>query len=315
MQPTMNRNKSIHVRGMHGLGDNIMQRPFIQAASQTSDVYLETPWPELYADLPHVFPVRANSTLRTQAKNEAISQVKWHRPMGRRIRLHYGPQDLARTNIWRALDRHLPLGHQPFTLSLPSLPVPKIDTGGKPLAIVRPVTARAEWLNVARNPLPAYVNAVAAELSLTHFVVCLADLQEDSEWLEGPMPFCDLALIRGELTTLEALALVGSADIVVGGVGWIVPAALAYRTRAFIVLGGMGAHNAPERLTDPLWVDSGRMGFGVPRHYCLCDQKTHNCDKRIPDIDRQFLDWCALQQVPLCEETIRLHLSRTQQTN
>lgn len=309
----MRRNRSLHIRGMHGLGDNIMQRPFIRAAAEDHQVFLETPWPELYADLPNVLPVRANSNLRTQAKNEKASKVVWHKPYGRRIRMHYGPQDLVRSNIWRALNKHLPLGGHPFQLDLPPLPVPDIDTQGKPLAIIRPVTARTEWLNLARNPIPAYVNAIAAELSLTHYVVCLADLQDDQEWLEGPMPFCDLALIRGELTTLEALALVAEADVVVGGVGWIVPAALAARRRAFIVLGGMGAHNAPERLTDQEWVDNSHIGWAIPDHYCLCDQKTHNCDKRITDIDRQFLEWCAHQQVPLCEETMRHHLSQTHQ--
>lgn len=313
MENRIRQNFAIHVRGMHGLGDNIMQRPFIRAAAQSQSVYLETPWPELFADLPNVFPVKANSNLRTQAKNEAISQTQWHRPRGRRVRLQYGPRDLAQKNIWRALDRNLPLGVHPFQLDLPTLPVPAIDTGGKPLAIVRPVTARSEWLNVARNPIPEYVNAIAAELSLTHFVVCLADLQDEQEWLVGDMPFCDLAFVRGELTSLQALALVGSADVVVGGVGWILPAALAYRTPAFIVLGGMGAHNAPERLLDPLWVESSRIGFGVPSNYCLCDQKDHNCNKHIPDIDGQFLDWCIRQQVPICEETMRLHLSNTPQ--
>lgn len=296
------RENTVNIRGMHGLGDNIMQRPFIRAAAQKRTVFLETPWPELYADLPNVKPVRANSRLRTQAKNESITQAKFHRPYGRRIRMHYGPSDLARTNIWRALARHLPIGDQQFILDLPPLPAHGIDTGGKPLAVVRPVTARQEWLNTARNPLPEYVNSIAATLSLTHFVVAIADLQDDEEWLVGEMPFCDLALIRGELTTLQALSLVSSADVVVGGVGWILPAALAARRPAFIVLGGMGAHNAPERLLDPEWVPGDRIGFARPDAYCLCDQKDHQCDKRITGIDGQFQAWCAHQQVPLCKQ-------------
>lgn len=306
------RGNAITVRGMHGLGDNIMQRPFIRAAAQKRTVFLETPWPELYADLDNVKPVRANSRLRTQAKNERITQSAFHRPYGRRIRLHYGPSDLARTNIWRALARHLPLDG-PFQLDLPPLPAHGIDTGGKPLAVIRPVTARSEWLNTARNPLPEYVNGIAATLSLTHFVVAVADLQDDEEWLVGEMPFCDLALIRGELTTLQALSLVASADVVVGGVGWILPAALAARRAAYIVLGGMGAHNAPERLLDPEWVPGDRIGFARPDAYCLCDQKTHQCDKRISGIDGHFQAWCAHQQVPLCQTQICPPLSPTPQ--
>ena len=54
------------------------------------------------------------------------------------------------------------------------------------------------------------------------------------------MPLCDRAFVTGELSTMDVLALMRVADVTVGGVGWIVPAALAMRRRAFIVLGGNG---------------------------------------------------------------------------
>ena len=44
------------VRGMKGLGDNIYQRAFVKRLP--GPVYLETPWPELYEDLPGVKFVR-----------------------------------------------------------------------------------------------------------------------------------------------------------------------------------------------------------------------------------------------------------------
>lgn len=286
----------MHIRGMHGFGDNIMQRPFIRAAAARGPVILETPWPELFSDLAGVKFARARSQLRTQAKNERASSVRWVSPYGRPVRVSYGPDDLRRSNIWRGLARRLPLGDQPFKLDLPPLPDHPIDTGGKPLAVVRPVTARREWLNTARNPLPAYVSALAEHLALTHYVVCIADLQDGEEWLEGPLPFCDLALLNGELSTLEALSLVASADIVVGGVGWIVPAALAARTPAFIVLGGQGGHNGPEVLIDPEWIPEHRVGFAMPENYCKCEFKEHSCDKSIPDLAEQFGRWMASQE-------------------
>src|SRR5262245_9263081 len=39
------------VRGMWGLGDNCYARPFVRAAAEKYDVWLETPWPELYEDI------------------------------------------------------------------------------------------------------------------------------------------------------------------------------------------------------------------------------------------------------------------------
>ena len=66
----MTGRRPITIRGMWGLGDNIFSRPFVRAAAAKYDVYLETPWPELYADLDIRF-VRGRRQLRTQQKNMA----------------------------------------------------------------------------------------------------------------------------------------------------------------------------------------------------------------------------------------------------
>lgn len=73
--------RPLFIRGMYGLGDNIMQRPFVRAAAEREgQVFLQTPWPELYADLPKVKPVRSMTRLRTQQKNERrVSPNLWAR--------------------------------------------------------------------------------------------------------------------------------------------------------------------------------------------------------------------------------------------
>ena len=71
MKPPAPAALPVHYLGMHGLGDNIYQRAHVrQAVANGSEIYLTTPWPQLYADLPGVRCVRPNSHLRTQAKNE-----------------------------------------------------------------------------------------------------------------------------------------------------------------------------------------------------------------------------------------------------
>lgn len=304
MRPNLRRRppRTIRIRGMLGLGDNIMQRPFVRAASERGGrVYLDTPWPELYADLPGVLPVRSKTGLRTQAKNERAAAVQWHTPPASAFlrRLAYGSGAMERMNIYQALEECLPLEGAPFVLDLPPLPVPAIDTGGKPLAVVRPVTERREWLNSARNPRPEYVAELSARIAETHYVVCIADLEDGQEWMLGDLPFCDEALLRGELTTMEALGLVSVADVVIGGVGWILPAALAARRPAFMVLGGQGGHNSPEKLLDDR-VDSSRVGWAMPDRYCRCIDKAHNCDREITGLLEQFETWAAAQGVPLC---------------
>lgn len=305
MRPGLSRRavRPLVIKGMYGLGDNIMQRPFVRAAAaREGQVFLQTPWPELYADLPGVKPVRSMTRLRTQQKNERrVPHHLWARcPTGARVaKIGYGHAALERGNIYQAMDDCLPLGDAPFVMDLPRLRAPKIDTGGKPLAVIRPVTARREWLNPARNPLPEYVCQIADRLAATHYVVVIADLSDGEEWLIGDLPVADLVLVRGELTTMEALGLVAKADVVVGGVGWIVPAALAMRRRAFIVLGGQGAHNAPSVILDNR-VDSSLLGFARPDRYCLCSDKGHNCDREITGLLERFEAWADLQGIPLC---------------
>lgn len=304
-QPGLSRRpaRPLVIKGMYGLGDNIMQRPFVRAAAdREGQVFLQTPWPELYADLPKVKPVRSMTRLRTQQKNErrAAPQLWARCPTGARIaKISYGHAALEQGTIYQAMDACLPLAGAPFVMDLPRFRTRKIDTGGRPLAVIRPVTARREWLNAARNPLPEYVCQIADRLAATHYVVVIADLVPGEEWLIGDLPVADLVLVRGELTTMEALGLVAKADVVVGGVGWIVPASLALRRRAFIVLGGQGAHNAPSVILDDR-VDSSLLGFAQPDRYCLCSDKGHNCDREITGLLEQFETWAAAQGVPLC---------------
>lgn len=288
------------VSGMFGLGDNLMQRPFIRAASANRDVYLRTPWPELYLDMPRVYPVKSQTDLRTQANNERLWRSGWYRPPpgSRQARLRYGPADLRMGSIYEAFDKQMPLNGSPLKMDLPALPSVMIETQGLPLAVVKPATARKEWLNTARNPRPDYLAEVCNVISRTHFVVAIGHLHEGAEWLDGEMPVVDLALMRGELSAMQALSLVASADVVVGGVGWIVPAAIAAKRPAFIVGGGQGAFNAPEVITDPR-LELSKIKFALPDLYCRCEEKSHNCNRDITGLRSSFEAWANSQGVEI----------------
>jgi hypothetical protein len=80
--------------------------------------------------------------------------------------------------------------------------------------------------------------------------------------------------------------------VVVGGVGWIVPACVALGTPAFIVLGGNGGMNAPDKIIDTR-MDGSRIGFATPKEYCRCLDMRHLCEKQIPDLERQWRRWSA----------------------
>ena len=286
--------KPLLVRGMWGLGDNIFSRPFVRAAATQYELWLETPWPELYADLNIRF-VRGTRRLRTQQKNMARQAADyWSQPprQAKEIKVDY--RDLAARSIIRAMEWRWAVLNVRFNPALFDLP----DMGSspvisdRPIAIVRPVTVRSEWRNEARNPRPEYVNMLAAELMVTHTVVAVADLKPDEEWLIGDLPPAHHYFVHGELAVRELLALVRDADVVVGGVGWIVPAGFALKVKTFVVLGGQGGHNAPEKISDPR-LDLSRIGFAIPEAFCKCTNMLHNCDKRIADPLGQFSRWLS----------------------
>jgi len=276
---------------MWGLGDNIYSRPFVRAAAVQYELHLETPWPELYADLDIKF-VRGSRKLRTQQKNMARQSLDvWCDPYPMR-QIKVGYVGLESMSLIDSLERRwspLRVRFDPRLFDLPDLGPAPIKSD-KPIAVVRPVTVRTEWRNEARNPWPEYVNELAAELMATHTVVAVADLAPGEEWLVGDLPPAHWNFLRGELPVRELLALVREADIVVGGVGWIVPAGLALKVKTFIVLGGHGGHNAPEKITDPR-LDLSRIGFAVPEKFCRCTNMLHSCDKRIRDPLAQFNRW------------------------
>ncbi len=279
------------------MGDNVYSRPFVRAVAKQYQVHLESPWPELYEDLDIRF-VLGKRRLRTQLKNIARQRPeRWFRPLPmREVKVSYGSDLTAATSIITALERRwhsaLRVGFDPALFDLPDMgPAPVLPgPRDRPIAVVRPVTVRMEWRNEARNPLPEYVNAIAAELMATHTVVVVADLEPGQEWAVGELPPAHRYFVFGELAVRELLALVREANVVVGGVGWIVPAGLALRTKTFVVLGGHGGHNAPEKITDPR-LDLSWIGFAMPEAFCRCTSMLHNCDKRIADPVGQFRRW------------------------
>ena len=210
----------------------------------------------------------------------------------REVKISYG-RDLTEMSIVNALERRwwaaLRVAFDPALFVLPDMGSAPIESE-RPIAVVRPVTVRSEWKNEARNPRPEYVAAIAAELMATHTVVAVADLEEGQEWLIGELPPAHHYFVFGELPVRELLALVRDADIVVGGVGWIVPAGLALQVKTFVVLGGHGGHNAPEKIIDRR-LDLSRIGFAMPENFCRCMNMLHQCDKTISGPVGQFYRW------------------------
>lgn len=290
--------------GWQGLGDTIYYRPAVKAQVGHRKVYVETSWPELFADV-NVSFVRPGVRYVGQDRNDVVvhhtsfryrTQLKniLRQPVSLWSAPPPGAQKIMPRQSWgtgisipEGVANSVDLMGEPYRLDLPPFPRPGLPRFRK-LAVIRPVTHRKEWLNRARSPDPTYIAAAADQLrGLGYTVVSVADLESEEEWMEEPGPLADLTLHRGELVPSQLLGLVAHADLVVGGPGWIVPACLATRTRLVVVGGGDGFHNAPEKLMGPL-VDSSRVRWILPDRYCRCRDPLHECDKGIDGFDERF---------------------------
>jgi hypothetical protein len=272
------------VHGMRGLGDNLYQRAFIKALPKP--VYLDTPWPEIYAGIDGVHFLRPQTTLRTQAKNIA-RHADWVMPPTRQPtrQIRYGAEGII--NGMTAS-----FGVAPGAFDLP--PLPPSPEQGK-YVVVRPATVRGEWRADTRNPDPSYIGLAALKAAeLGYKVISVADLQEGQEWMVGFPPIADVEYHKGELPVEQLLSLVANASAVIGGIGWLVPAALAAKVPAWIICGGQGGFNSPKQICP----DGSTITFAVPDNFCRCKLKTHNCDKRISNYDAKLADWAG-RHIPL----------------
>jgi ADP-heptose:LPS heptosyltransferase len=269
--------KRLHVICQFGLGDNIYHRPFIKQLAKTHELFVETSWPELFSDLPVAF-VEPKTILRTQQKNIARHQYQTV-PLGTgHIRPKYDPNEVDRIGMLGSLSRAYSLPEA--LMDLPDFdPLPGLT---RPYLVVRPATIRREWPAYSRNPKPEYLAQFVEYARRFYTIVSVADLEGDEEYALEPLPYADIVYHAGELDTPKLLGLLQHADLVVGGVGFIVPACLANKTPLVCILGGNGGFNAPEIIAPPSQ-DIHHITFIEPDRFCRCKASRHLCDKTISD--------------------------------
>ncbi|HFU4541792.1 TPA: hypothetical protein ACGPBT_004124 [Klebsiella variicola] len=284
------------IDGMLGIGDNIMQRPFIKKmVEKGNEVWIKTATPEIYIDIPGIHFVKSGTSLRTQHRNEEASGVAWEAlPEDHLIirkKIFYGTVELSRGSVFDAGRRQF--GIEPTRLDLPSFTLPDIGipTNNK-VALIRPTTERREWHNAARGPLNGHVDQASRYLAqLGYFCISVADLQPGVEWIPDNEPFAHLKLHGGQLKLTELMALVERSDVVVTGSGLISQMAFAYRRHTIFLGGDCGGCNHHTKITDGRLMDLSRCLFLYPDDYCMCQQMKHSCNKHISDLPEKLSRW------------------------
>ncbi len=295
------------VKGMGGLGDAIHQRALIRRWLDLGfgPIELATSHPEIYWDFRqsrqvHCIPL--NCPLRTQAKNERRAEFDaglpnhiptrtiWYTPdrikrEGSLLKAMAGYSDCEGAN-----DISLPI-HPDWSVASDRA----ISRSDKPLLIVRPAVLRREWNGPARNPDPEVLRALVDAVRDRFYVISIADLVHQTEWIDGISPSADATFHAGELhfTTISALmARAGSVVVSPPGFGMAMGRAVGAWT-----CGVFGSFELPE------W-----WNFGTPKPDQLMTvgpirtipdeelwRKELDCDKRvdIPSAVGRFKLFCA----------------------
>lgn len=304
---------TILVNPMEGIGDQIYIRPFVKELSKKHEVYINTFTPFLYSDLNVQFvdPRRKNPqtrTYRTQQKSflsdvDPKIYVKEPPYVGRVVETHYKGEEILKTSIVAnffskfnipfetKIEWTLPslMDQQELIKKVESMTDKKIQWDK--IAIVRPATVRKEWEVHTRNANSAYIawcSKVLIEFGYT--VISIADCSDNEEWIVQPAPPAHVHLHKGELGIKGTLELLRCASVIVGGSGFIVPAAASVGTPLFIIFGGRMAYDTPYKIFHNS-MDMNKIGWAVPDNPCRCTLTQHNCDKSIAHLDTIFLEF------------------------
>lgn len=280
----------IVVTGMHGLGDNLHQRSIVRELMREHEVYLETPWPQVYHDLvgDRLKLTSKGSTLRTQAKNAKAHEGDFYRgavpKTDETLRVHYPPASVIENgSVLAGMSKMAGLPVGDFRMPVPKAWHAKAQKWldkwkpTKPLMLYRPLCERVEWSGCKnRNPVHDAYADLYDSIAPEFFVVSIADLVPKVEWMVGRHVKADVELHAGELDfeTLAALAM--HAAVVFASPGFLCVLAQAVSTPVINIVGGYedgrsfraGASYAPYLAIEP-------------RKPCPCFSHTHLCDKRI----------------------------------
>lgn len=281
------------IRGMHGLGDNIRQRAIIRQKMRDHTVWLESSWVSVYHDMiaEGLKVVHKPTRLRTQAKNarrEASSFSRPNYPTGTpAISVNYPPEMVRKqgsvmgamcavtgTDI-EAADFRLPV---PQSWRAKAAVWLEQWMPTKPIMLYRPLVDRpSDWGGCnARNPDHDAYRDLFEAVRDRFFVVSVADLVPNKEWIVGHRIEADAKCHAGELDFETLAALTLASAMVFCSPGFAAVLAQAVGTPVACVFGGYersafffeGAKSAPTLGIDPI-------------NPCDCFGHHHACRKEI----------------------------------
>lgn len=282
----------LYIKGMHGLGDNLHQRAIIRELYNRFNIYLETSWPQIYHDFPDLNLINKGTNLRTQLKNQKLHSdrfVNFNR-FSRDMRymvVSYSPVSIRKLgSVLKAMLTSTNTSDLDFSLPVPDEwfdKIKKIDTKGKPILIYRPLVERKEWSGCSnRNPDFNSYHELFEHIRDKYFVISIADIEPNVEWITSRPIAADLEFHKGELFFEDLAALFKSASLVYCAPGFSAILAKSVGTPVITIFGGY------ENSSSFSVGNSPYLGIDTVQP-CQCFSHTHPCVKKIDLINAKKL--------------------------
>lgn len=283
----------ILVKTMLGLGDAFASRPTIAALARlNSCVIVETPWPEVFHDIPNLCFKRPDAKLGVRCAERNARESKG-----------YEVTTIPEGRAWGAEGEDLRIEFS-YTLSPDCDPIPvqiarsagileSVEWGDffigererSPLAVFRIPTIRTEYKNESRNCAAGLVGAAVDEIGgdwihLNDIRIEGCFYERPSAWEHAAKPkthygFADM----GEFSIPTCLDLVSRARCVVTPMSWMSWAALAFGVPTLHIHGG---YCSPSTIFGPLLDIAPHFKIVAPELPCACFDPSHDCAKSIP---------------------------------
>ena len=288
--------------GRYGIGDAIHQRGVLRELMRDREVWLSTCHFRVYQDLVErglnlIFkPCSLHAQAKTIEREKAAFPHSATPPKDApHSNLSYSKSEIDKCgSILEAMAGCVGVKARPLDFSLPVRRewVSEFrrrfdwDTGGKPIMVYRPIVQRREWNGANRNPDPEAYNAIFHAIRENFFVVSVADLVHDVEWIVGHVQSADVTLHKGELTFEDMAALWQEAAICFCNPGFGPVLAQAVGTPSITVYGGRENYKTTQRAGEHL---APTLGIDQDQP-CDCMSERHQCPPKTitlgPAIDR-----------------------------
>jgi len=283
---TLTHPSKLYIQPLFGFGDHLYLRPFVLAATEHYEVYIDCAYPELYKDT-SVHVVNPGNREYSFSDMNAERDLPWapkpSKPY-KYIRNHYTVEQLrSGQTIPQVISAGFPRGKMSTRLvatEAQRLLAHELVSTTKPIMVVKMPSHAQDWNPTSRSPKTEYmVECLRMAKKAGYHLVSICgkyDVFDDPRATDIWVPLIDTFLHDG-LSIDQLIGLHAIADKVLSYPNFTLPLCISLETPLFTVFGG---HVSPDRLVDPR-MGATKWRYVAPNPFCNCVKNQHECNKEM----------------------------------